>query len=158
MTGSLNRTQIDEVLDRQTIGRIGFHSGGRIRITPVTYAYDEKRIYWVVPEDIDPDTLNDQEEVCFEVELMSGMGNWKYVTAWGACRPLEGREELKHALSLLAKHFRGELTPGVGRLNDEWPFPAQSPLPGRAEIRVVRLDLREGHVETFESEGSKVHV
>ena len=158
MIGTLNRSQIDEVLNRQVIGRIGFRSGGHIRIAPVTYAYDGECIYWVVPEDLRPEALDDAQEVCFEAELMNGMGSWRYVTAWGACRPLAGQEELKHALALLAKHLHGEKTPGAGRLNNEWPFPAKSPLPGNAEIRVVKLELREGHVETFESEGSKVHV
>jgi nitroimidazol reductase NimA-like FMN-containing flavoprotein (pyridoxamine 5'-phosphate oxidase superfamily) len=158
MIGTLNRSQIDEVLNRQVIGRIGYVSGGRTRIAPVTYAYDDKSIYWVVPKDMDIQELGSHQEVCFEVELMNGMGNWKYVTAWGACRPLEGREELTHALALLAVHLHGEKTPGAGRLTEEWPFPTQSPLPGGTEIRVVKLDLREGHFETFESEGAKVHV
>lgn len=158
MIGTLNRSQIDEVLDRQVIGRIGFRSGERIRIAPVTFAYDGKCIYWVVPEDLDPAALDDDQQVCFEAELMNGMGNWRYVTAWGGCRPLAGREETNHALALLAKHLHGEKTPGSGRLTGEWPFPAQNPLPVGAEIRVVKLELREGHLETFESEGSKVHV
>ena len=158
MIGTLNRSQIDEVLNRQVIGRIGFRSNGHIRISPVTYAYDDKCIYWVVPEHFEEEALDDQQEVCFEVELMNGVGNWKYVTAWGACRPLEGREELRHALGLLARHLHGEKTPGAGRLTDEWPFPTQSPLPEGTEIRVVKLELREGRVETFESEGSRVHV
>ncbi len=158
MIGLLNRAQIDEVLEKQMVGRIGFHSGGRIRIAPVTFAYDGRSVYWVVPEDISPASLDGAQEVCFEVELMNGMGNWKYVTAWGACRPLGSREEMDHALALLAKHLQGEKTPGAGRLNDEWPFPAKGPHQGSAEIRVVRLEISEGHVETFESEGSKVHV
>jgi nitroimidazol reductase NimA-like FMN-containing flavoprotein (pyridoxamine 5'-phosphate oxidase superfamily) len=158
MIGKLDRRQIDEVLGKQMVGRIGFSRQGRIQIIPVTYAYDASSIYWVVPEDLDMASLHPDTEVCFEAELMNGMGSWKYVSAWGGCRPLEGREETKHALALLAKHLHGEMTPGSGRLNKEWPFPTQTPLPEGTEIRVVKLELREGHIETFESEGSRVHV
>ena len=45
MLGKLNETQINNLLTRQAVGRIGYHDGVKNYITPVTYVYDGKYIY-----------------------------------------------------------------------------------------------------------------
>ena len=45
MIGTLNHEQIEHVLQRELIGRIGFLSGERIHILPVAFAYSNGYIY-----------------------------------------------------------------------------------------------------------------
>ena len=40
MLGELNRSQIDEILESQAVGRIGCHAGGKTYVVPVTYVYE----------------------------------------------------------------------------------------------------------------------
>jgi uncharacterized protein len=93
MLGSLTKTQIDHVLDSQVIGRIGCHADGRTFVVPITYAYDGDYIYGHSKEGVKIMMMRKNPKVCFEVDVMDNMANWRSVILWGEY------EELKDAAS-----------------------------------------------------------
>ena len=93
MLGSLSKTQIDHVLDSQVIGRIGCHADGKTFVVPVTYAYDGDYIYAHSKEGVKIKMMRKNPKVCFEVDIMDNMANWRSVILWGEY------EELKDAAS-----------------------------------------------------------
>jgi uncharacterized protein len=90
MLGSLTPKQIDVVLERQTIGRIGVSAGGRTYVVPVTYVYDGDSVYGhsVLGQKIV--MMRRNPEVCFEVEDIKDMANWRTVIASGRYEELAG--------------------------------------------------------------------
>jgi uncharacterized protein len=93
MLGTLSKTQIDHVLDSQVIGRIGCYADGRVLVVPVTYAYDGEYIYAHSKDGMKIKMMRKNPKVCFEVDVMDNMANWRSAILWGEY------EELKDAAS-----------------------------------------------------------
>jgi uncharacterized protein len=83
MLGALTETQMDDLLKWQSIGRIGYQDGKKCYITPVTYAYDGKYIYGQTNEGLKLGIIRKNPYVCFEVDSILNMANWKSVILWG---------------------------------------------------------------------------
>jgi uncharacterized protein len=92
MLGQLTETQIQNVLSSQVIGRLGCCSRKQPYIVPVTYAYDGKYIYGQTNEGTKLDILRKNPKVCFEVETMTDMRNWKSVVIFGKFEELKNKE------------------------------------------------------------------
>jgi len=90
MLGSLTRAQIETLLKKGTIGRIGVSADGRTYVVPITYVYDGDAIYGhsVLGQKIR--MMRRAPEVCFEVEDISDMANWRTVIAQGRYEELSG--------------------------------------------------------------------
>ena len=92
MLGELTRDQVDEVLRSNVIGRIGCHAFGRTYVVPITYAYDGNAIYARSDEGMKVHMMRANPHVCFEVDSMDGMANWRSVIASGVFEELHGDE------------------------------------------------------------------
>jgi nitroimidazol reductase NimA-like FMN-containing flavoprotein (pyridoxamine 5'-phosphate oxidase superfamily) len=101
MLGELNLTQVENVLNNETVGRIGCHADGITYVVPVTYAYDGQRIYAHSAEGMKIDMMRKNPEVCFEVDTMQDMANWQSVIAWGKFEEITGKNEKKQAMQKL---------------------------------------------------------
>lgn len=90
MLGTLTRAQIDAVLRQCTIGRIGVHADGRTYVVPVTYVYDGDSVYGhsVLGQKIR--MMRKSPDVCFEVDDIDDMANWKSVVTNGRFEELTG--------------------------------------------------------------------
>jgi uncharacterized protein len=95
MLGELNETQIDNLLLRQAVGRIGCTDGRLPYIFPVTYVYDGKDIIGQTKEGMKLDIIRKNPHVCFEVDAMTNMSNWQCVLLGGTFLELEGSASLK---------------------------------------------------------------
>lgn len=158
MKGELNVLQIEELLRKQEVGRIGCTLHGRIHIIPVTYAYDGSMVYWLAPVGLDMAALREKPDVCFEVELMPDLGNWQYVLAWGGFRELTGADEQAHALKCLSKNHHADISGSASRVYPEWPFVPRDTTFIAEGVYAIHLRHKTGGFEVFESEGSRVHV
>ncbi|HEV3153826.1 MAG TPA: pyridoxamine 5'-phosphate oxidase family protein [Candidatus Baltobacteraceae bacterium] len=110
MLGELNRTEIDDVLHANVIGRIGCHAFGRTYVVPITYAYDGRAIYARSEEGMKLHMMRENPHVCFEVDAMDGMANWKSVIAAGVFHELHGdeaQERLNWLVSELSCRLEG---------------------------------------------------
>lgn len=100
MIGVLGPEQIDLVLRSQVVGRIGVHADGRSYVVPVSYVYDGDVIYSHSAEGLKLRMMRANPEVCFQVDDMKGMANWRSVIAWGRFEELAG-DQARAAIDLL---------------------------------------------------------
>ena len=101
MLGNLNSRQIEHVLQSLIIGRIGCHAEDKTYVVPVTYAYDGTYVYGHTKEGLKIDMMRKNPMVCFEVDVMENMSNWRSVIAWGKFEELKTPEERKAGMRIL---------------------------------------------------------
>lgn len=122
MLGTLNDAQIEKLLTNNFIGRIGCHAQGKTYVVPVSYAYKDDCIYVHTFEGMKVSMMRQNPEVCFEVEALEDMGNWRSVISWGTFKELTEAEERKEGLKILtARQFTG-VTSETVHLGNLWPF------------------------------------
>ncbi len=90
MLGTLERDQIDHVLRAATMGHISVHANGRTYVVPVSYVYDGDAVYMHSAEGMKVRMMRANPDVCFEVEQIDDMSNWRTVIAWGRYEELTG--------------------------------------------------------------------
>jgi nitroimidazol reductase NimA-like FMN-containing flavoprotein (pyridoxamine 5'-phosphate oxidase superfamily) len=116
MLATLDRDQVDQVLRSGIIGRIRCHADGRTYVVPVTYAYDGTAVYCHSAEDHKLSMMWVNPEVCFEVEEVDDMANWRSAVTWGRFEELAGgdaRRGMELLVSRLAPLMASE-TAGHG--------------------------------------------
>ena len=77
MLGTLIPIQIDKVLKEGLLGRIGCSGEGKTYVVPISYAYDGNFIYCHTHEGLKTKMMRENPNICFEVEEMKDMANWK---------------------------------------------------------------------------------
>lgn len=100
MLGELNSEQIEGLLLSETIGRIGCHAEGLTYVVPVTYVYDGARIIGHTGEGLKVRLMRKNPQVCFEIDQVDNLANWRSVIVWGSFKELHGAEAAT-AMSLL---------------------------------------------------------
>ena len=89
MLGELTSGEIDGVLRREAIGRIGCYAFGRPYVVPITYAYDGVAVYGHSREGLKLRMMRSHPTVCFEVERFESPSSWQSVIALGTFSELE---------------------------------------------------------------------
>jgi len=89
MLGKLSDVQIEQVLHEQFVGRIGCYADGKIYVVPVTYVYDDAYIYAHSKEGLKVQMMRKSPQVCFQVDAMENMTNWRSVIVWGEYQELK---------------------------------------------------------------------
>ena len=110
MLGDLTTREIEAVLRENAIGRIGCHAFGKTYVVPITYAYDGSAVYAHSREGMKLHMMRQNPHVCFEVDSMDGMANWKSVIANGVFQELTGddaHERYQWLSSELRSHIEG---------------------------------------------------
>lgn len=92
MIGELTKGEVEAILHGSVVGRIGCHSGGKTYVVPVTYAYDGERVICHSAEGRKISMMRDNPEVCFEVEQIDDLANWRSVIAWGRFEEMRGSD------------------------------------------------------------------
>ncbi len=105
MVGQLNDDQIIRVLESELIGRIGCGTQDRHYIFPVTYVFHEGSIYVHSKEGLKLKILATNPNVCFQVDHIDNMNNWRSVLIWGKYEALRNVEEQVEALKILRDRF-----------------------------------------------------
>ena len=103
MIAELSRTEIDELLREQVVGRIGCHAGGLTYVVPVIYAYDGDSLYVASVAGQKIRMMRESPEVCFEVDEYEA-GSWRSAIVQGVYEELSA-PEAERALALLAERF-----------------------------------------------------
>jgi uncharacterized protein len=102
MLGELTSAQVDHVLHSQFVGRIGCCVKNEMYIVPVTYALSGGYIYVTSKEGMKTDMMRQNPSVCFEVDIIENMANWRSVVLWGEYQELNDERERKKAIKILA--------------------------------------------------------
>ncbi|MFI5386273.1 MAG: pyridoxamine 5'-phosphate oxidase family protein [Fimbriimonadales bacterium] len=92
MLGELNPAEVEQVLHAEALGRIGCHSEGKTYVVPVTYVYDGKRVICHSANGRKVRMMRQNPEVCFEVEQVDDLTNWRSVIAFGRYEELGGSD------------------------------------------------------------------
>jgi nitroimidazol reductase NimA-like FMN-containing flavoprotein (pyridoxamine 5'-phosphate oxidase superfamily) len=101
MLGMLTDSQIDQVLLTQFVGRIGCCFEGRVYVVPVTYAYEGGCIYVRSKEGEKVLTMRRNPDVCFQVDAVENMTNWRSVLLWGEYEELKTEQEQREGMKIL---------------------------------------------------------
>ena len=104
MLGNLSPDEIERLLQRETIARLGCHDGTRTYVVPITYAYVDGGLLGHSIEGLKLEMLRKNPDVCVQVDHVHNLANWSSVIAWGTFEELKG-EEAKHALALMQARF-----------------------------------------------------
>ena len=150
MFGKLNENEMEEVLRNQALGRIGCHHDGVTYVTPISYAYDGAYVYCHTREGMKVKMMRNNPQVCFEVDEILNMGNWKSVIGWGDFEELTSVADRKTALLCLVNRVLPIISSETTHLFPHWPF--SSPDLGDIKGIVFRIKLmtKTGRFEKFE--------
>lgn len=105
MIGVLTRQEINEVLTRCIVGRIGCSDGKRVYVVPINYVFDGKFIIAHSLEGMKINMMRKNPEVCFEVDEVKDLSNWRSVIVWGIYQELTEARERYAAMKLFVDHM-----------------------------------------------------
>jgi Predicted flavin-nucleotide-binding protein len=122
MIGQLNELQVEALLHKEIVGRIGCHTKDMVYVVPISYVYDGECIYGHTYDGLKTQTMRKNPQVCFEVDDLHDMGNWQSVIAWGVYIEIIQEEERNYALRLLLKRPLPFVSSATTHLGQSWPF------------------------------------
>ena len=127
MFGQLTREQIEEVLTKQLVGRIGCHADKITYVVPTSYAYHDNTIYCHTYEGMKLNMMKQNPQVCFEVDALENLSDWKSVIAWGKFEEITKEADRKDALQILLNRSLPFTSSKTMQLGNDWPFTASTP-------------------------------
>jgi len=145
MMGELEANEIDDVLRSEFIGRIGCIVNGWPYVVPVTYAYDGECAYAHSAEGLKLRAMRESPRVCFEVEQLRSMTNWRTVIAHGRFEELWSDAE-ERAMDLIEARLAGRET-SASALLAQWEDVHRREAVHRPVLFRIRLEDRTGRFE-----------
>ena len=124
MLGVLTDIELKEVLSQELVGRVGCHADDMTYVVPMSYAFDGDNIYGHANEGMKIKMMRKNPRVCFQVDDMKDMANWKSVIVWGEFKELTEKAERDKALQLLLDRVLPMKSSETTHLSPLWPFPA----------------------------------
>lgn len=122
MIGNLTDDQMNELLHKEFVGRIGCIINDTVYVVPISYTFDGEAIYAHTYDGMKLDAMRKNPNVCFEVDNLHNMGNWQSVIAWGKFEEITEKEPRNHALKLLLDRPLPEISSITTHLGNNWPF------------------------------------
>lgn len=143
MIGKLTGEQIDDVLKKNVLGRIGCHDGKKTYVVPVNYIYDGHFILAHSLEGMKIEMMRKQPQVCFEVDEMKNITNWRSVIVWGEYQELIEERERYYAMKLFVDnglHLKISDAALSSEINE---LPILPPLQGNNRPVIYRIVITE---------------
>lgn len=140
--GELNEAQVEEVLGRAVVGRIGCISDGRPYVVPICYVYDHGCVYGHSIAGKKLAAMRENSQVCFEVESVEDLQNWQSVIATGVFEDLTEQEQ-REGMQLLVDRIMPLLTAGGA----EYDHGGSRPANRGAVVFRIRLGEKSGRFE-----------
>ena len=97
----LTADETKEVLRAQETGRLGVYDPEhhRVYIVPISYVYSDGVLYFHSAPGVKLELLHAQaDSVCFQVDDIADIGDWKSVIAWGHFAEIEDPERRQSIL------------------------------------------------------------
>ena len=101
MLGILNHFEIEEILSRQCIGRLGCHANGKTYVVPINYVYNSGYVYCHTHEGAKVKIMRENPNVCFETDVQETPYTWKSVIGWGEFEELKEEGDRTRAFDIL---------------------------------------------------------
>lgn len=150
MLGVLDVYEIEEVLANHYIGHIGCHADDVTYVVPVSYAYHDDCVYGHTEEGKKIRMMRKNPRVCFQVEDMKDMANWKSVVAWGEYQELTEPAERRMALEKLMGRHLPYIASRTARFSPDWPFSPEDLNNIKGIVYRIRLEEKTGRFEKVE--------
>lgn len=147
MFGTLNEKEIEALINREYIGRIGCHAEGVTYVVPISYAYDGEFIYGHTFEGMKLNIMRKNPKICFEVDDLHNLANWESMIAWGVFEELENGKERDKAVRVLMARTLPLVHSETMHLSPQWPFPVNDVMEISGIIFRVRLTGKTGRYE-----------
>ncbi|HEY6978051.1 MAG TPA: pyridoxamine 5'-phosphate oxidase family protein [Chitinophagaceae bacterium] len=154
MIDALSHNEIEEILKKHFVGRIGCHTSDQVYVVPVSYAYDGKYVYVRSFEGKKMEIMRSNPKVCFEVDETQNMANWKSVIAWGEFEELTDKTERNKALKVLIDRHLPLLSSSTTHLGDIWPFPPEDISTIKGVVFRILLKEKTGRFEKSQTSPS----
>lgn len=103
MIGQLDHQEMEELLRSSVVGRIGCHAEGRTYVVPVSFVYEDGAVIGHSASGLKMQMMRENPSVCFEVDAMEDVGNWRSVIAWGKFEELHGADADRAMAALVAR-------------------------------------------------------
>lgn len=131
---SLTRTECEELLARNNVGRVAFSFHDRVDIEPLHFVYADGWIYGRTSTGTKISTLEHHPWVAFEVDEYQGLFDWRSVVVKGAFYLLEPDGNMMREDPTMAR--------GISLLRSLLPetLTANDPVPFRRSIFRIHLD------------------
>ncbi|KAA9041117.1 pyridoxamine 5'-phosphate oxidase family protein [Ginsengibacter hankyongi] len=142
MLGELNEMQINNFLVSQAVGRIACSDGKKPYIVPVTYVYNGKDIIGQTTEGKKLHIMRNNPNVCFEVDSMNNMANWRSVIINGVFNELKGVAATK-ARNYLFNHIWPYLTSSTIHSHEHEPPVSDIDDSNRIKPVMFRIKVKE---------------
>jgi uncharacterized protein len=113
MLGNLTADEIESLLRRQQIGRLGVTDGKRVYIFPVAYGYDGASVFVVSRPGLKVQLMRGHPEVCVEIEEIETPARWRTVIAHGHYEKVTDPDERDEALALIAMQGETPTAPSL---------------------------------------------
>jgi nitroimidazol reductase NimA-like FMN-containing flavoprotein (pyridoxamine 5'-phosphate oxidase superfamily) len=142
MLGDLSDQEMEDLLRSETIGRLGCHAAGMTYVVPVAYVFEGGYVYSHSPEGRKIRMMRRNPEVCFEVDRVASIDDWKSVIAWGPYEELAG-DAARFGIDLLMRRLS---TPSLGTTgHPSYPLrwaESRPPEPDGPVVVAYRIRLR----------------
>ncbi|MFI5185123.1 MAG: pyridoxamine 5'-phosphate oxidase family protein [Chitinophagales bacterium] len=122
MIGKLSSEEIENLLSKQCVGRIGCYDNDVVYVVPISYAYDGCNIYCHTYEGKKMEMMRKNPKVCFQIDDMKDMANWKSVITWGEFEEINDKEEKIKILKILLQRRLPVSSSVTTHLGKTWPF------------------------------------
>ena len=122
MLGKLTSPEIEKLLRKEVVGRLGCSDGKQVYVVPISYHYDGEYVYCHTHEGLKIEIMRKNPVVGFEVDRMQNMGNWQSVVAHGRFEELTDLELRKNALQKLHERVLPVVSSETTHLSPDWPF------------------------------------
>lgn len=155
MLGILQSTQIDEVLQKELIGRIGCHDDGETYIVPISYVYDGQAIYCHTQEGKKTAMMRKNPEICFQVDQLRDMANWSSVLVQGTYEEITDRQQRNHAMGSLLNRYLPMVSSMTMHLGKYWPFRPTDTQDIQGVVFRINIKNKSGR---FELSGASPHL
>ncbi len=147
MLGILSPEEMDLLLHRQIVGRIGCTDGHMVYVVPISYVYDGEYIYCHTHDGMKVKMMRSNPKVCFEVDFLHDMANWQSVVAWGDFEELRDPAGIRKALQKLHDRILPIVSSETVHLSPDWPFPVEQLDKITGITFRIRLTLKTGRFE-----------
>lgn len=147
MLGKLTDGQIDQVLHTQFIGRIGCCSGDKVYVVPVTYVYHSGYIYAHSKEGMKVQMMRNNPNVCFQVDAIDNMTNWRSLIIWGEYEELKTEKEQQAGMKIMVDRLAPFMTSETVRPSHHSHAPEIVEKGFKAVVYRIRITEKTGRFE-----------
>lgn len=147
MFGHLGENAIEDLLHQQFIGRIGCNYNDVTYVVPIGYAYDGKYVYAHAEEGMKINMMRENPHVCFEVDTIENMGNWKSVIGWGDYEELTDEKERALGINVLLNRGIPKGASKTSYFTPEWPFQSKTTTDIEGIVFRIKLNIKTGRFE-----------